>query len=231
MWQAAPALRPSLPAEPPSLLGIPQIPLSHLHSVSAPWHLPAEEAGKLLAKGWDSGGPPVPPGLRRPLLHPTPPTPTGSLCFAFQLQGWRQRVGQPTLFNPSWADSRVPGCSRLPAPCPSSNRELFLPPGTEFVPQLHPGNQRPSPEPPRWAQADPDWTNRPTVLLALATGSGGDQGTPTGESLGAGTGFIPVGAERLGIRGFLFPNRSPSAGHRVRRGCRRGGGGVENQHV
>ena len=60
----------------------------------------------------------------------------------------------------------------------------------------------------------------------------GDQESATGESLGAGTGFIPVGAERLGIRGFLFPNRSPSAGDRVRgAGWRRGGGGVENQHV
>ena len=73
-----------------------------------------------------------------------------------------------------------------------------MPLGTELALQLHPGNQCPSPEPPRWVQADPEWASHPTVLLALATGSAGDQGTPTGESLGAGTGFIPAGAERSG---------------------------------
>jgi len=67
--------------------------------------------GSSWPRGGDSGGPPVPPVLRRPLLHPT--RPHQLLCFAFQLQGWCQRVGQPALFSPSWADSRAPGCSRL----------------------------------------------------------------------------------------------------------------------
>lgn len=203
----SPCPPPSLSTEPPSCLGIPQIPLSHLLTRFLPLGTSLlRKLGSSLSRGGDSGGPPVPPLLQRPLLHPMPHLPpTGSLCFAFQLLGWPQRVGQPTLFNPSWDDSRAPGCSQLPAPCPSPDRELFLPSGTEFVPQLHPGNQRPSPEPPRWAQADPDRTNHPTVLLVLATGSGGDQGSPTGESLSAGTGFIPAGAERLGSCAFVNP--------------------------
>lgn len=54
------------------------------------------------------GGPPLPPMLWRPLLHPMSPRPSaGSLCFSPQLLGWPQRVGQPTLFSPSRADSRA----------------------------------------------------------------------------------------------------------------------------
>lgn len=102
---------PSLSTEPPSSLCIPQIPLSHLLPlVPEPWHLPAEEAGK------------VPAGDLQLLPccgdHCSIPPPTGSLCFSLQLLGWPQRVGQPPLFNPSWINSRVPGCPQLPAPWP-----------------------------------------------------------------------------------------------------------------
>ena len=108
----APCPPPSLSTEPPSCLGIPQIPLSHLLTRFLPLGTSLlRKLGSSWPRGGDSGGPPVPPVLRRPLLHPT--RPHQLLCFAFQLQGWCQRVGQPALFSPSWADSRAPGCSRL----------------------------------------------------------------------------------------------------------------------
>lgn len=196
----SPCPPPSLSAEPPSL-GIPQIPFSHLLTRFLPLGTSLlRKLGSSLPRGGDSGGPPVPPLLQRPLLHPMPPPTHRLLVFCFPAPGMAPESGATHLVQSllGW----LKGTRMLPAPCPSPDRELFLPSGTGFVPQLHPGNQRPSPEPPRWAQADPDRTSHPTVLLALATGSGGDQGNPTGESLSAGTGFIPAGAERLGSCAF-----------------------------
>lgn len=117
----SPCPPPSLSAEPPSL-GIPQIPFSHLLTRFLPLGTSLlRKLGSSLPRGGDSGGPPVPPLLQRPLLHPMPRPPTGSLCFAFQLLGWPQRVGQPTLFNPFWDGSRAPGCSQLLAHPPIGN--------------------------------------------------------------------------------------------------------------
>lgn len=77
----SPCPPPSLSTEPPSCLGIPQIPLSHLLTRFLPLGTSLlRKLGSSLSRGGDSGGPPVPPLLQRPLLHPMPQPPPLAPC-------------------------------------------------------------------------------------------------------------------------------------------------------